>query len=212
MTLPIRQQIKHFQTNNLAYRVRDILLASLLLALLSPLLLFICLALFLTQGKVFFIQQRPGLNDRPFLLIKFSTLFDAAPGVDEAYRQQDRLTPVGKILRRYSLDELPQLFNVIKGDMSLVGPRPLLMDYLPLYTAEERLRHKVMPGITGWAQINGRNKIPFKKRFQYDLWYVKNKSFLLDLKIIAMTLLRVIKKDGVYSDGLTTSPKFDGTN
>ena len=147
-----------------------------------------------------------------FSLIKFSTLYDAPDGVDEAYRQQDRLTPVGKILRRCSLDELPQLFNVLKGDMSLVGPRPLLMDYLHLYTEEEKQRHRVMPGITGWAQVNGRNSIPFKERFKYDLWYVEHKSFKLDLYILGLTLTKVFKREGVYSDAFTTSPKFDGTN
>ncbi|MCI4669295.1 MAG: sugar transferase [Bacteroidia bacterium] len=194
------------------YRVRDILLATFLLILISPLFILIILALFISQRKVFFIQQRPGLNEKAFFLVKFSTLYDAAPGVDEAYRQQDRLTPVGKVLRRFSLDELPQLLNVILGDMSLVGPRPLLMEYLSLYTEEEHQRHKVMPGITGWAQINGRNKIPFKRRFQYDLWYVKHKSFLLDAKIIFLTVYKVFKKEGVYADGFTTSPRFDGTN
>lgn len=194
------------------YRTRDITLAFLLLIFISPVFLIIALLLFISQRKIFFIQKRPGLHERPFYLIKFSTLYDAAPGVDEAYRQQDRLTPVGKILRRYSLDELPQLINVIRGDMSLVGPRPLLMEYLSLYTKEEKLRHQVMPGITGWAQVNGRNSIPFKRRFQYDLWYVKNKSFVLDLKILLMTLKKVVKKDGVYANPITTSARFDGTN
>lgn len=196
----------------LLFRIRDIFFSLLLLTLTSPLFLVICLALFISQKKVFFIQQRPGLNEKPFFLVKFSTLYDVLPGVDEAYKQQDRLTPVGKILRKYSLDELPQLTNVLRGDMSLVGPRPLLMEYLPLYTFEEKKRHNVMPGITGWAQVNGRNAIPFKRRFQYDLWYVEHKSFWLDVKILFITFTKIFKKEGVYSDAYTTSPKFDGTN
>ncbi|MEO0897426.1 MAG: sugar transferase [Bacteroidota bacterium] len=196
----------------MAFRIRDIVISSLLLLLLFPLIILMTIALWITQGKAFFIQKRPGLNQKPFLLIKFSTLYDAAEGVDEAERQQDRLTPLGGFLRKYSLDELPQLWNVLKGDLSLVGPRPLLMDYLPLYTAHELRRHEVMPGITGWAQIHGRNSIPFKRRFELDLWYVNHKTFWLDLKILGMTFGRVMKKEGVYSDEFTTSPRFDGTN
>ena len=196
----------------MAFRIRDIVISSLLLFLLFPLIILMTIALWITQGKAFFIQKRPGLNQKPFLLIKFSTLYDAAEGVDEAERQQDRLTPLGGFLRKYSLDELPQLWNVLKGDLSLVGPRPLLMDYLPLYTAHELRRHEVMPGITGWAQIHGRNSIPFKRRFELDLWYVNHKTFWLDLKILGMTFGRVMKKEGVYSDEFTTSPRFDGTN
>lgn len=194
------------------YRLRDVLIASLAFVLLSPLFVLIMLALWLSQGRVFFTQIRPGLNEQPFRLLKFSTMFDAAPGVPEEHNQQARLTPIGKYLRLTSLDELPQLINVIKGEMSLVGPRPLLMDYLPLYNEQEHKRHAVKPGITGLAQVKGRNAISFKERFIYDLWYVRNQSFLLDLKILARTGLKVITTDGVYSDGNTTSPKFNGEN
>lgn len=194
------------------YKIRDFLLALIILILSSPLFLLIVIGLFISQKRVFYLQQRPGFREKPFSLIKFSTLYDAPEGVDEAYRQQDRLTPLGKILRKYSLDELPQMINVLKGEMSLVGPRPLLMEYLPLYTKEEQLRHSVMPGITGWAQIHGRNSIPFKKRFEYDLWYVKNKSFVLDLRIIGMTLKKVLSSEGVFANEWTTSPRFDGNN
>lgn len=196
----------------LSYRIRDVFLALIALFFLSPLFLLICLALWLSQGNVFFVQRRPGLHQRPFHLIKFSTLYDAAPGEDEAENQQARLTPLGRHLRRYSLDELPQLLNVIKGDMSLVGPRPLLMEYLFLYSPEEKRRHDVLPGITGLAQINGRNALSFKQRFAYDLWYVEHKSHRLDLAIMLRTLEKALSREGVYADACTTSPKFDGTN
>ncbi|RMG28213.1 MAG: sugar transferase [Bacteroidetes bacterium] len=195
-----------------SYRIRDLLLASTLLILFSPLFLLICLGLYLSQGRVFFVQTRPGLDEKPFRLIKFSTLYDAAPGQDEAANQRARLTPLGKYLRRLSLDELPQLLNVLKGDMSLVGPRPLLMEYLQLYAPEERARHQVLPGITGLAQVNGRNALSFKQRFQYDLWYVQHKSHWLDIKILLKTLLNLLRPTGVYANAHTTSPKFDGTN
>ncbi|RMG70763.1 MAG: sugar transferase [Bacteroidetes bacterium] len=194
------------------YRLRDLLIAVPALLLLSPLLLLIILGLWLSQGRVFFFQQRPGRYERPFTLIKFSTLYDAAPGADEYADQQARLTPLGRHLRRFSLDELPQLLNVIRGDMSLVGPRPLLMAYLPLYTEAERRRHEVPPGITGWAQIHGRNDLPFKTRFQYDLWYVDHRSLRLDWLILWRTLRQVLIGRGVYADAHTTSPPFDGTN
>jgi len=194
------------------YRLRDILLASLGLILLSPLIALIALWLRLTQERVIFRQQRPGRNEKPFMLLKFSTMRDALPGEDEAANQQARLTAAGKYLRRWSLDELPQLINVLRGEMSLVGPRPLLMEYLHLYTEAERKRHLVRPGITGWAQVHGRNSLPFKERFKLDVWYVENQTFWLDVRVMAMTLGRVLGKKGVYSDAQTTSPKFNGTN
>jgi sugar transferase EpsL len=194
------------------YRIRDGLVAGLGLCLLSPLGLCLALLLALTQRRVLFRQWRPGLHERPFCLLKFSTLRDARPGEDEAAHQVARLTPVGRYLRRYSLDELPQLINVLRGEMSLVGPRPLLMDYLPLYTPEERRRHSVRPGITGWAQVHGRNALPFKQRFQYDLWYIDHRSWWLDSRILALTLRRAWQGNGVYADAHTFSPKFDGTN
>ena len=152
------------------------------------------------------------MNEKPFTLIKFSTMRDALPGADEAEHQVERLTPIGKYLRKFSLDEIPQMINVIKGDMALVGPRPLLMEYLPLYRPNERRRHSVLPGITGWAQINGRNTISFRERFELDLWYVDHHSFWLDAKILWLTFFRIISREGVYQNEHTTSEKFDGTN
>lgn len=194
------------------FRLRDILVALIGLLFLSWLFLLIILLLALSQKRVFFTQLRPGLHQKPFKLIKFSTLRDILPGEKEEGNQQARLTSIGKWLRKFSLDELPQLMNVLKGELSLVGPRPLLMEYLPLYSAEEIRRHDVMPGITGWAQINGRNSIPFKERFKLDLWYVENKSFWLDLKILSRTMAQALSGKGVYADAQTTSAKFDGTN
>ncbi len=194
------------------FRIRDCLLATIGLVLLSPLFAIIVLALYLSQGKVFFTQMRPGYQGRAFRMLKFSTLYDAAPGQDEAENQRARLTPLGKYLRKYSLDEIPQLLNVIKGDMSLIGPRPLLMEYLPLYTAREGRRHEVLPGITGLAQVNGRNCLAFKERFEYDIWYVDHQSHWVDVKIVIKTFLGIFKQEGVYANTQTTSPKFDGTN
>lgn len=194
------------------YRIRDIIIASVGLLLFAPLLLLLVLALWLSQGKVFFRQMRPGKDEAPFRLIKFSTLYDVAPGQDEAANQQDRLTPLGRYLRKASLDEMPQLWNVLKGEMSLVGPRPLLMEYLPLYIESERQRHSVLPGITGWAQINGRNQISFKEKFALDLWYVQNRSFWLDWKIMGLTFGKVFRPKDVYVNEQTTAEKYDGTN
>ncbi|MEM8900052.1 MAG: sugar transferase [Bacteroidota bacterium] len=194
------------------FRIRDIFISLAVLGLSSPVLLVIIMTLSLTQKRVFFFQIRPGLDEKPFTLIKFSTMRDILLGEKEEEDQQKRLTSVGKWLRKTSLDELPQLWNVLKGDMSLVGPRPLLMDYLPLYTELEKKRHSVKPGITGWAQIHGRNSLSFKERFALDTWYVEQKSFLLDMEILWKTFLTVWRKEGIYADELTTSPKFDGTN
>ncbi|WNJ16034.1 sugar transferase [Pontibacter sp. G13] len=194
------------------YRFRDILMASFGLMILSPVFLAIVILLKLTQDRVFFFQTRPGLNGIPFRLIKFSTMRDALPGDPEEAHQIARLTRWGKRIRQASLDELPQLINVLKGDMSIVGPRPLLMEYLSLYSEKELRRHLVPPGITGWAQIHGRNRISFKERFAYDIWYVDHRSFWLDLKIIFKTFGRVFTKADVFADQDTISPKFDGTN
>ncbi|MEM7370603.1 MAG: sugar transferase [Bacteroidota bacterium] len=194
------------------HRLLDLTLAILALLLFSPLLLLLAALLFVTQRKILFFQSRPGLNEAPFTLIKFSTMYDVREGEDEAANQLARLTPIGKYLRKWSLDELPQLWNVIRGDMALVGPRPLLMEYLTIYTEEEHQRHLVKPGITGWAQVHGRNFLTFKQRFQYDLWYVRNRSIWLDLKILLMTIGKVFRREGVYANEQTTSPKFDGTN
>lgn len=204
--------IKKNVATHILLRGRDIVVAATGLLLASPLLLAIAVGLFFTQKRVIFRQRRPGLNEDIFLLYKFSTLHDAPEGWREEDNQQARLTPIGKYLRQWSLDELPQLWNVLRGDMSLVGPRPLLPEYLPLYTAEERLRHSVPPGITGWAQINGRNALSFKQRFALDVWYVQHRSFALDCRILWLTLVRVFQRNGVYADTQTTSHLFDGTN
>jgi undecaprenyl phosphate N,N'-diacetylbacillosamine 1-phosphate transferase len=196
----------------MSFRIRDMFLAGLGLILLSPLFLLLALGLWLTQERVFFTQMRPGLNEKPFRLLKFSTLHDPPAGGEKTVNKREKLTPLGKYLRATSLDELPQLLNVLKGEMSLVGPRPLLTDYLPLYTQEERKRHSVRPGITGWAQVNGRNQISFKQKFAHDLWYVENRSHTLDLKIIWLTIAKVFKREGVYADGEILAEKYDGTN
>lgn len=196
----------------MVYRLRDIILSTLALLVLSPVFLLICFLLWRSQKRVFFVQQRPGLDEKPFNLIKFSTLYDVEPGKDEYEMQLERLTPVGKYLRTWSLDELPQLFNVLKGEMSLVGPRPLLMEYVPLYTESEHKRHDVLPGITGWAQINGRNALSFKQKFSHDLWYVEHKSLLLDFKIMFQTIWKVVGREDIHANDFTTSELYDGTN
>ena len=196
----------------MAYRIRDIIIASLALIILSPVFLLICIGLWLTQERIFFVQQRPGLDEKPFSLIKFSTMNDVEPGKDEFDMQLDRLTFIGKYLRSWSLDELPQLINVIKGEMSLVGPRPLLMEYVPLYTDSEHRRHDVLPGITGWAQINGRNALSFKQKFAHDLWYVENKSVWLDFKIMFLTFWKVLIREDIHANDFTTCARYDGTN
>lgn len=194
------------------YRIRDIFLSIIVLACVSWLFVLIIVALFLSQKRVFFVQERTGFNCRPFRLIKFSTLHDAAPGVPEEQDQKSRLTAIGRILRRFSLDELPQLFNVISGTMSLVGPRPLIHEYLPLYSEEDKGRFRVRPGITGWAQVKGRNALTFKARFQLDNWYIEHRSFWLDIRIFWLTFLGIFRGKDVYVDEQTTAYKFDGTN
>lgn len=155
---------------------------------------------------ILFLQERAGLHGRPFRLYKFRTMSNDGTKTD-----QERLTKIGRLLRKYSLDELPQLFNVLKGDMSLVGPRPLLMEYLPLYNEEQRKRHEVKPGITGWAQVNGRNAISWEEKFSLDVWYVDNWSYSLDCKILLQTIQKVIRQEGINQDEHTTMEKFRGT-
>jgi undecaprenyl phosphate N,N'-diacetylbacillosamine 1-phosphate transferase len=196
----------------MGYRIRDILLAVIGLVVFSLVFAVFIPLLALTQEHVFFIQYRTGYRGRPFRLIKFSTLRDVRPGEPEERHQLQRLTAVGKFLRRYSLDELPQLLNVLKGEMSMVGPRPLIHSYAPLYSQKQRKRFKVRPGITGWAQINGRNAISFTERFELDCWYVRHRSFALDLKILWRTMQAAFSARDVFSDENTTSPKFDGNN
>ena len=162
-------------------------------------------------GPVLFQQQRPGLHGIPFTLYKFRTMSDQRNAAGALLADESRLTPMGKMLRRFSLDELPQLYNVLKGDMSLVGPRPLLMEYLPLYTPEQARRHAVRPGITGWAQVNGRNAVSWEERFRLDIWYVDHRSCWLDLRILWLTLLRVLRADGINEPGAATMSKFTGS-
>ncbi|EAJ2878810.1 undecaprenyl phosphate N,N'-diacetylbacillosamine 1-phosphate transferase [Campylobacter coli] len=193
-------------------RIFDFVLALFLLVLFSPLILITALLLKITQGSVIFTQNRPGLNEKIFKIYKFKTMSDERDEKGELLSDELRLKAFGKIVRSLSLDELLQLFNVLKGDMSFVGPRPLLVEYLPLYNEEQKLRHKVRPGITGWAQVNGRNAISWQKKFELDVYYVKNISFLLDLKIMFLTALKVLKRSGVSKEGHVTTEKFNGNN
>ncbi|ALV95431.1 undecaprenyl phosphate N,N'-diacetylbacillosamine 1-phosphate transferase [Campylobacter jejuni] len=193
-------------------RIFDFILALVLLVLFSPVILITALLLKITQGSVIFIQNRPGLDEKIFKIYKFKTMSDERDEKGELLSDELRLKAFGKIVRSLSLDELLQLFNVLKGDMSFVGPRPLLVEYLPLYNEEQKLRHKVRPGITGWAQVNGRNAISWQKKFELDVYYVKNISFLLDLKIMFLTALKVLKRSGVSKEGHVTTEKFNGKN
>ncbi|EJG8381478.1 TPA: undecaprenyl phosphate N,N'-diacetylbacillosamine 1-phosphate transferase [Campylobacter coli] len=193
-------------------RIFDFILALVLLVLFSPVILITALLLKITQGSVIFTQNRPGLNEKIFKIYKFKTMSDERDKKGELLSDELRLKAFGKIVRSLSLDELLQLFNVLKGDMSFVGPRPLLVEYLPLYNEEQKLRHKVRPGITGWAQVNGRNAISWQKKFELDVYYVKNISFLLDLKIMFLTALKVLKRSGVSKEGHVTTEKFNGKN
>ncbi|EHS6613982.1 undecaprenyl phosphate N,N'-diacetylbacillosamine 1-phosphate transferase [Campylobacter jejuni] len=193
-------------------RIFDFILALVLLVLFSPVILITALLLKITQGSVIFTQNRPGLDEKIFKIYKFKTMSDERDEKGELLSDELRLKAFGKIVRSLSLDELLQLFNILKGDMSFVGPRPLLVEYLPLYNKEQKLRHKVRPGITGWAQVNGRNAISWQKKFELDVYYVKNISFLLDLKIMFLTALKVLKRSGVSKEGHVTTEKFNGKN
>lgn len=189
----------------------DILVSFPALILLSPLLALLWVLIRINLGRsVLFVQDRPGLNGRLFPLIKFRTMTDGRDGQGQSLPDSVRLTPFGKWLRASSLDELPELWNVLRGDMSLVGPRPLLVRYLPLYSIEQARRHKVRPGITGWAQINGRNALSWNEKFALDIWYVDNQSFWLDIGILARTLIKVFARDGISADGEATMPPFEG--
>ncbi len=191
--------------------VADVLSAIFLLSLLSPIICLTALVLFIAnRGKVFFLQQRPGMGARPFTIIKFKTMRDAFDDKGAPLPDEVRLTKVGGFVRSASLDELLQLVNVLKGDMSLVGPRPLLMHYLPRYSKEQARRHEVKPGITGWAQVNGRNAISWEEKFRLDVEYVDKQSFLLDCKILWMTFLNVIQRKGISADGHATMEEFRG--
>lgn len=193
-------------------RALDVAGAGLGLVLMAPLLGFIALLVWRNLGRpVFFRQVRPGLGGEPFELIKFRTMTEERDSQGNLLPNEVRLTQLGRALRALSLDELPELLNVLKGDMSLVGPRPLLMRYLPRYSPEQRRRHEVKPGITGWAQVNGRNAITWEDKFAYDVWYVDNMSLKLDLKILALTVLKVLRREGVDQPGRVGSEEFLGS-
>lgn len=193
-------------------RILDIIIASIALILLSPLYFIIARKVKKNLGSpVLFRQVRPGLNGQPFEMIKFRTMKDAADAQGNPLPDSERLTPFGKMLRSSSLDEMPELWNVIKGDMSVVGPRPLLMEYLPLYNEEQAKRHNVRPGMTGHAQVNGRNAISWEEKFKLDTWYVENQSTLLDFKIMLKTVQKVIAKDDISAAGEATMTKFTGS-
>ena len=189
----------------------DISLACVGLLVLAPVMAVLAVLVFSVIGRpILFAQQRPGMHRRLFTLYKFCTMRTAVDAGGEPLPDADRLTPLGRFLRRYSLDELPQLWNVLRGDMSLVGPRPLLVEYLPLYSAEQARRHEVRPGITGWAQVNGRNAQSWDERLRLDVWYADHRSFWLDLRILWLTLLRVLRSEGVSQPGHATMPRFTG--
>lgn len=192
-------------------RIFDILISLLFLVILSPVLLIIALTIKYKMGSpVLFKQLRPGFKEKPFIIFKFRTMRNEINADGIELPDSQRLDPFGKFLRSTSLDELPELWNVYKGDMSLVGPRPLLMEYLPLYSLRQARRHNVKPGITGWAQINGRNSISWNEKLDMDVWYVDNKTFLLDLKILFLTLFKVMKQEGINKNGYITTDKFKG--
>jgi len=187
--------------------------AGLALLLLSPLLLLIAILVRVKLGTpIIFRQVRPGRGDRLFTMIKFRTMTDASDESGKSLPDKERLTRFGRFLRAASLDELPELWNVLRGDMSLVGPRPLLVEYLPLYTPEQARRHEVRPGITGWAQVNGRNAISWEQKFRLDVWYVDHQSIWLDLKILLLTIKKVFVRDGISAEGAVTMPKFRGNS
>lgn len=199
---------------NCIKRILDFCIAFVALLILSPILLVITLFLhFANKGAgAFFTQERPGKDAKIFKVVKYKTMTDERDADGKLLPDAQRLTKIGKIVRSLSIDELPQLFNVLKGDMSFVGPRPLLVKYLPLYSKEQMRRHKVRPGITGWAQINGRNTITHTKKFEYDVWYVDNISFWLDVKILFLTIKKVFVREGISGEGIATAETFDGTN
>lgn len=192
-------------------RLIDFFAALIGLTLLSPIFLLTIVALAIANnGKPFFFQLRPGKNERIFKIVKFKTMNDKRDANGELLPDAVRLTPIGKVVRKTSLDEIPQLINVLKGDMALVGPRPLLVQYLPLYNEEQRRRHTVRPGITGWAQVNGRNAVSWEQKFKFDVWYVNNLSFWLDIKILFLTLKKVIIREGISQEGQATMEFFTG--
>jgi sugar transferase EpsL len=192
-------------------RAFDMVTSAAFLLVFSPLLVFVAIAVFFNMGSpVIYAQTRPGLQGKPFKMFKFRSMLQTKSTNGELLSDHFRLTPMGKFLRSTSLDELPELWNVLKGDMSLVGPRPLLMEYLPLYSPEQARRHDVKPGITGWAQVNGRNALSWDEKFALDVWYVKNRTMKLDLSILSRTVIAVLTRSGISSEGHSTMPRFGG--
>lgn len=194
-------------------RIMDVMMSIIGILVIFPCFMFLYLLLFIiNSGKPFFYQQRPGMNGRIFKLIKFKTMNDKRDANGTLLPDAQRLTPVGRFMRALSLDELPQLINVLKGDMSFIGPRPLLVRYLPLYNARQKRRHEVRPGMTGWAAVNGRNAQTWEQKLESDVWYVENLSFLLDLKILLMTMLKVVRREGINDLNDQMTKPFTGTN
>ncbi len=194
-------------------RIFDVLVSLLALILLFPILLTLSILILIFHGSpILFTQQRPGFQGQPFLIYKFRTMRNGKDASGNPLPDADRLTPLGRFLRATSLDELPELFNVLRGEMSLVGPRPLLMQYLPRYSAEQARRHDMLPGITGWAQINGRNALNWQEKFKLDIWYVDHWSFWLDIKILFLTLWKVLKREGISQPGHATAEEFMGND
>lgn len=194
-------------------RLFDFFIALIGLIILSPIFIVVTIGLyFANDGKPFFFQSRPGLNERIFKIIKFKTMNDKKDTNGHLLSDAERLTPIGSFVRKTSLDEIPQLINVLKGDMAIIGPRPLLIQYLPLYDDKQRRRHDVRPGITGWAQVNGRNAISWTKKFELDVWYVDHVSFLTDLNVFFTTFKKVFKREGISADGHVTIEPFNGNN
>lgn len=192
-------------------RLFDLIVSMLALLLLSPVILVVAILVHRKLGSpIIFVQKRPGLQGQVFEMMKFRSMKDAVDHNGKPQPDSERLTSFGKKLRASSLDELPGLWNVVTGDMSLVGPRPLLVEYLPLYSTEQAKRHNIRPGITGWAQVNGRNAISWQDKFEFDVWYVENQSFWLDIKILLLTVKKVFVKEGISSDGEATMTKFTG--
>jgi len=197
--------------SKLIKRLLDFILGLLVLIFMSPFLILISIVLgIINSGNPFFLQDRPGLDGRIFKIVKFKTMNDKKDNFGNLLDDSQRLTKIGQIIRKLSLDELPQLINVVKGDMSLIGPRPLLPVYLPLYNKDQARRHEVRPGITGWAQVNGRNAITWEKKFELDVWYVENVSFSLDCKIFLMTLKKIFRATDINQTGQATAEKFEG--
>ncbi|WP_312765407.1 sugar transferase [Epilithonimonas sp.] len=194
-------------------RLLDFVVALIAIIVLSPIFIIVTVCLYVAnQGKPFFFQERPGLKEKVFNIIKFKTMNDKKGSNGELLPDKDRLTKIGAFVRKTSLDELPQLINVLKGDMSLIGPRPLRTYYLPLYSEEQKRRHDVRPGITGWAQVNGRNAISWTRKFELDIYYADHISFLLDVKIILLTIKKVIIREGISQEGQATVERFNGKN